>query len=75
MRKHNHPKKTVHNRDAINGYNDRPKVVSRRYNVTSQTAYHVTELALREGITEGRVIDKIMRTYLASQRYQNHDHT
>lgn len=49
-----------------NGYP--PKVVKRNYHVTSQTAYHITELALREGTSEGRIIDKLMRTYLASQQ-------
>lgn len=44
-----------------------PKIVDRRYKVTSQTAYHITEIALQEGITEGRVIDKIIRTYLANR--------
>ncbi|MCM1295037.1 MAG: hypothetical protein NC311_05800 [Muribaculaceae bacterium] len=75
MRKHNHHKKAVHNRDTVNGYSDKPKVVAKRYNVTSQTAYHITELALREGTTEGRIIDKIMRTYLATQRFQGRDYT
>lgn len=44
-----------------------PKIVDRRYKVTSQTAYHIMEIALQEGITEGRVIDKIIRTYLANR--------
>lgn len=42
------------------------KTVDKRYIVTSQTAYHITKLALSENTTEGRIIDKIMRTYLAS---------
>lgn len=75
MRKHHNSKKTVHTRDTVNGYSDKPKILSKRYNVTSQTAYHITELALREGTTEGRIIDKIMRTYLATQRIQSRDHT
>jgi len=49
----------------------RPRNVSRRIVVTSQTAYHLTELALQEHCTEGQVIDKIMRTYLASRRIDN----
>lgn len=44
-----------------------PKTVNKRYKVTSQTAYHIMEIALQEGLTEGRVIDKIIRTYLASR--------
>lgn len=44
-----------------------PSIVSRKYNVTSMTAYHIAKLAAQEGMTEGRVIDKIMRTYLASR--------
>lgn len=46
---------------------DTPKIVSKRYHVTTQTAYHLMEIALQEGTTEGRVIDKLMRTYLASR--------
>lgn len=42
------------------------KVVDKRYLVTSQTAYHITQLALSQNTTEGRIIDKIMRSYLAS---------
>lgn len=50
-------------------YDDhKPRNVSRRIVVTSQTAYHLTELALQEHKTEGQIIDKIMRTYLASRR-------
>lgn len=44
-----------------------PAIVSRKYNVTSMTAYHIAKLAAQENMTEGRVIDKIMRTYLASR--------
>lgn len=68
MHKHQQHKKNVHARS------DKPKVLSKRYNVTSQTAYHITELALREGVTEGRIIDKIMRTYLATQKIQYRDY-
>ena len=46
-----------------------PKIVAKKYRVTSQTAYHITELALRENMSEGRIIDKIMRMYLATQKY------
>ena len=56
---------TTHNAAKRRGFN--PKIVSKRYNVTSQTAYHITELALMENTTEGRIVDKMMRTYLASQ--------
>lgn len=42
-------------------------VVKRNYHVTSQTAYHITKLAMENGTSEGRIIDKIMRTYLATQ--------
>lgn len=68
-------KHTTHNRDTVAAYSDKPKIVSKRYNVTSQTAYHIAELALREGTTEGRILDKIMRTYLATQRTQGSNKT
>lgn len=74
MRKHQQHKKNVHTREVVGDYSDKPKVLSKRYNVTSQTAYHITELALREGVTEGRIIDKIMRTYLATQKIQYRDY-
>ena len=48
------------------GY-QRKQLVDRRFKVTPQTAYHITEIALRENIPEGKVIDKLMRTYLASR--------
>ena len=43
------------------------KVVKKNYHVTSQTAYHITQLALEENTSEGRIIDKLMRNYLASR--------
>jgi len=43
------------------------KVVKKNYHVTSQTAYHITELALIGNTSEGRIIDKLMRFYLASR--------
>ena len=55
--------------DHVNDYDEsKQRNVSRRVVVTSQTAYHLKELALQEHITEGMVIDKIMRTYLATRR-------
>lgn len=53
-------------------YRDKPSVVKRNYHVTSQTAYHITELAMQEQTSEGRIIDKIMCSYLAerSERYR-----
>ena len=42
-------------------------VVRKNYHVTSQTAYHIAELALQEKTTEGRIIDKLMRNYLAER--------
>lgn len=46
---------------------NKPKVVKKNYHVTAQTAYHITELAMMAGTSEGRVIDKLMRFYLASR--------
>lgn len=42
----------------------KPKIVRKNYHVTSQTAYHITRLALEEKTSEGRIIDKIIRNYL-----------
>ena len=45
----------------------KPKIVTKNYHVTSQTAYHITQLALESHTSEGRIIDKIMRTYLSNR--------
>lgn len=47
------------------------KVIKRNYHVTPQTAYHIAKLAMENNTSEGRIIDKIMRTYLASQGSYN----
>lgn len=56
--------------------NDNPtrevKIVRKRYNVTTQTAYHIQELAFQEGTTEGRIIDKLMRSYLCDRASRYH---
>ena len=52
---------------ADSKHRQKRKVVSRRYDVTIQTANHVCELALQEGVPEGRIIDKIMRSYLCNR--------
>lgn len=50
---------------------NKPKVhrsiVKRNYHVTSQTAYHITRMAMEQNTSEGRIIDKIIRTYLADR--------
>lgn len=43
------------------------KILKKNYHVTSQTAYHITRLAMQENTSEGRIIDKLMRTYLSTQ--------
>lgn len=48
----------------------RQKAVIKKYHVSAQTAYHIMELALMENTTEGRIVDKLMRTYLASRSYR-----
>ncbi len=70
MAKHSYSKRNrnkVNHREEIAKKDGPPAIVSRKYNVTSMTAYHISKLAAQEGMTEGRVIDKIMRTYLASR--------
>lgn len=47
--------------------NTKRKVVKRNYHVSSQTAYHITQLALQYGEPEGKIVDRIMKTYLASR--------
>ena len=48
------------------GYQSRN--VSCRIVITSQTNYHLNELALQEHKTIGQIVDKLMRTYLASRQ-------
>lgn len=45
---------------------NKPKILKKNYHVTTQTAYHITQLALQEGTSEGRILDKIVRNYLAA---------
>lgn len=40
------------------------KTVKRTYGVTSQTDYHIQRMAKIAGVSEGRIIDKVMRAYL-----------
>lgn len=53
--------------------NDETKAIRKRYLVSPQTAYHIQELAFQEQTTEGRIIDKIVRSYLANKaiKYRN----
>lgn len=47
--------------------NTKRKIVKKNYHVSSQTAYHITQLALQENCGEGRIIDRLMTSYLASR--------
>lgn len=60
-----------HSQDGV-CFDEKQRIVKKRYNVTSQTAYHIQELALQEQTTEGRILDKIMRCYLANRAEQYH---
>ena len=55
-----------HKRQTLKDSN-KPKILKKNYHVTSQTAYHITQLAIAENTSEGRVIDKLMRNYLAGR--------
>lgn len=44
---------------------NKPKIVKRYYHITSQTKDNIIRLALSENTTEGMVLDKIVRTYMA----------
>lgn len=60
-----HPTNYLYSHDNSS---QKPAHVKKLYIVSPQTAYHITELAMQENTTEGRIVDKIMRTYLASTR-------
>lgn len=42
--------------------------VNKNYHVSSQTAYHIQQLAFENNMTEGHVIDKLVRNYLCNFR-------
>ena len=64
----NRNRTTMYGKQYVGKHNEREKIktVDKRYIVSSQTAYHIRELALQENTTEGRIIDKIMRSYLCN---------
>lgn len=47
--------------------NTKRKIVKKNYHVSSQTAYHITQLALQENTTEGKIVDFLCKNYLASR--------
>lgn len=55
-----------HKRQTLKDPN-KPKILKKNYHVTSQTAHHITQLAIAENTSEGRIIDKLMRNYLANR--------
>ena len=50
---------------------NKPKILKKNYHVTSQTANHIATLAIKEDTSEGRIVDKIVRTYMAWIRDPN----
>ena len=45
----------------------KPRIIRKNCHVTSQTAYHITQMAIACNTSEGRIIDKLMRNFLAAQ--------
>lgn len=61
-------KKMPQNHQPIDkSFERKPRIIRKNYHVTAQTAYHITQMALACNTSEGRIIDKLMRNYLASQ--------
>lgn len=65
-------KKKPHNNHSCNTSKQeydshKPRIIRKNYHVTSQTAYHITQMAIACNTSEGRIIDKLMRNFLASQ--------
>lgn len=54
------------NYKANNYAKNRVRTVRRSYQITSQTDYHIQRMAKIAGVSEGRIIDKIMRAYLTN---------
>lgn len=61
-------KKMPQNHQPVDkSFERKPRIIRKNYHVTAQTAYHITQMALACNTSEGRIIDKLMRNYLASQ--------
>lgn len=61
-------KKMPQNHQPVDkSFERKPRIIQKNYHVTAQTAYHITQMALACNTSEGRIIDKLMRNYLASQ--------
>lgn len=41
-------------------------LTTRKYNVTKQTAYHIARLAAMNNCTEGMILDKVIRSLMAT---------
>ena len=52
----------------------KPKIVKRNYHVTASTAYNIRKLAMESDTSEGRIIDKLIRTYLADREFTQPGH-
>ena len=52
----------------------RPKIVKRNYHVTEITAYNIRRLAMENNTSEGRIIDKLVRNYLADREISRPGH-
>ena len=71
-RNNNRPKNNQPRKPMDGSY--QPRNVSCRIVVTSQTNYHLNELALQEHKSIGQIVDKLMRTYLASRQLDHFDY-
>ena len=52
----------------------KPKIVKRNYHVTASTAYNIRRLAMETDTSEGRIIDKLIRNYLAEREFERPGH-
>lgn len=52
----------------------KPKIVRRNYHVTASTAYNIRKLAMESNTSEGRIIDKLIRNYLAEREFSQPGH-
>ena len=46
--------------------NHNKSLTTRKYTVTKQTAYHIARLAAMNSCTEGMILDKVIRSLMAT---------
>ena len=67
MKTNPHDHKPMNKQGSDTTFDPKPRIIRKNYHVTPQTAYHITQMAIACNTSEGRIIDKLMRNFLAAQ--------